>query len=811
LYWAVGYCHGSNTTVYAWSSTNAFTITNGTPQWDRSLLATPDPLAIDTAPTYLAGKGHPFIGVTQSTRVAASNYLFASIAGYLSGTNDHIIYDLGHGFQSITNTAGRAITNTVYWPTNVMAGGGFSGNAISGEWAIDIADVCLMWVLTRDATWSNAHPEVALNYCANYYLTNGGYKTDVIADSKYDDLERTLALGYDWCYDLMDSTTKSNVLYALAMRSRYMLCGFTFGLWESLTPAYTDAKGDPTGAYTDGFRVRPGSISKWGHSHGTDNCNNSFVTGMAGGADHPWCAQWFNYYVNFMLGPTYIFKNVMGSGRPYTEVHIWEKKAMLTHCFAQMALPEIGFTNNPFWKKMGDWWDLGLPMGLYQGHEAWGDTTIGREDLWQNDHFGRELSLFTQNGAYMRHWKNEWEYWKNVLNHGTSLDSFETALIPYNFPHPQITDTDTTNLNLFYPNEGWLMSVPSAPGNLACFTNGVGLIMQAKPAGSIRGHSHVNDGTYQIWAYGANVTDLGAATSTGGYGNINGVPWVTGLQLMVNGFSIFTPQYKMIEPWYSRFYAYTNGGSFLYCAADITKAYCRSNFSISGDGIPVAFVNLQSGGPTPYVSNVTRQVVFNRSKYFVVYDTVQTGNAATNTFHDVYNVQMDTLNLDTNLMSFTYTSTNAYNTNLFVTNYVSYITDPSTLTVTDQSGTNVRINPITLENEWTNGVGDVGDKWARAHALWFGNKTPANSFHFMKVIYPVKWGDTAPTITRLDNNTVAVTNGSEWDVIGFDTNTASSFNASIVVNVSGAPQNSFAGAPTSISGPMRISGPFTFK
>jgi hypothetical protein len=49
----------------------------------------------------------------------------------------------------------------------------------------------------------------------------------------------------------------------------------------------------------------------------------------------------------------------------------------------------------------------------------------------------------------------------------------------------------------------------------------------------------------------------------------------------------------------------------------------------------------------------------------------------------------------------------------------------------------------------------------------------------MSVIYPVKWGASAPTITRLDDDTVRVQNEAETDVISFNGNT----NATLIVDL----------------------------
>ena len=66
------------------------------------------------------------------------------------------------------------------------------------------------------------------------------------------------------------------------------------------------------------------------------------------------------------------------------------------------------------------------------------------------------------------------------------------------------------------------------------------------------------------------------------------------------------------------------------------------------------------------------------------------------------------------------------------------------------------------------------------NSIWVTNMVPTNQFHFMTVIYPVPPGGTPPTMGRLDNYTVAVTNGSQVDVISF--NSATTNPCTLIVN-----------------------------
>jgi hypothetical protein len=84
------------------------------------------------------------------------------------------------------------------------------------------------------------------------------------------------------------------------------------------------------------------------------------------------------------------------------------------------------------------------------------------------------------------------------------------------------------------------------------------------------------------------------------------------------------------------------------------------------------------------------------------------------------------------------------------------------------TGTDVYKNPIAGGDGWSS----ADQAYARKGTFWVSNRTPATNWHYMTVIFPVKPGDSDPTITRIDDYTVAVTNGAEGDVISFATNSS---------------------------------------
>jgi hypothetical protein len=793
-YWRVGYVSGVtnplSTNVYCWSPTYQFTISPNAAVWDRSMLANTN---------YLASKAqHPYLMLNATNNSVLLNWLNNNLAYYWTNqtstkvTNaNRINYDSGASWRTLQTNALRLITNS-WWPSNQPPASYGLYN-----WPEYTGEVAFMWAVTGSAVWSNAQPNVALDLIADDYLTNTGCYANMpncFVDPIYSSLcyneGIALALGYDWCYNLLTYSQRTNILNALAMRCRYVLKGSAL-VWTDGNPPCYNGVGDPTGQYTNGAYVPQWTLANYGRSHATDDFYLAMLQAIAGYNDHPWCADLFNMGVNYMTGPTYCYRNAMGVGRSYTLVHTATSRILATQLIYQSTFPEVAWTNNPFFQQLGDWWDRIEPVGYAAGHEAWGDCGFGQLNDWFS--MGRNLALVSQNGNYFQHWWNQENFYL-AQNHGPPQDDMLSIAIPFNINCnlPMVT---TTNFAEVLPATGWMFSSSASPSTAAGFTNGVGIVFQARPTGCVNGHDFYSDGSFQMWAYGAAVTDAGGCGS-GGSADISAyphVPWAHNT-LIINGLGQCQPYGMQCEPYYARFTAFTNNASFTYCAADLTRAYMRSNIYSYPPMLNDEFDNLYvpasrtSFGPLYCVTNVTRQLLFNRHEYLVVFDTVQTSNPPTNTFSWVYHILPPTLSLNTSNMSFTYTVTNFYN-NSNVNVYVAFVNNPSELTVTTMTGAtpsaNYRMNPFTGENYWTNSQDDYGDYVNQSSVLWFNNAQPTNSFTFMTVIYPVPPGGSAPQITPLDDYTVAITNGAQGDVITFNPNT--SYTPTLVVNAIGSP------------------------
>ena len=155
-YWKVGYIHDGVNSVYQWSNTRTFSVPATAPKWDRSLLADP---------AYMAGKGqHPHMLFNAGTRQALFNFLQDKEAKYLAGTSPVWEVDTGKGWN-IAKHAAQTTIKSAWWPVAKPAG------SVS-SWAEQIANVGLVWQLTRDPAIANSNPQLAVVALARDYVAS---------------------------------------------------------------------------------------------------------------------------------------------------------------------------------------------------------------------------------------------------------------------------------------------------------------------------------------------------------------------------------------------------------------------------------------------------------------------------------------------------------------------------------------------------------------------------------------------------------------------------------------------------------------
>ncbi len=714
-FWRIIYMDGSSNVVGT-SATRTFTLTPTATPWDRSMLA-------DTNYLLSVAGSHPHMWFNSGNVAAMGAFLQSKPwptygQGYNTQTNVAGYYQsqTWWGNSTVTNIAGGTLLSAVDAAQRVSFSYYMTGS--NSMWDIHGACVTLDYFATafRQRNWDMSDP---------YQIDPGS--------------ENGFATAYDWLYPFMTPAQRSNVLYTLKSLTKYAAYGD--GWYYMMAPSVTNR------VYTNNIQTIYYSAAKIAVSHVRYCAPLGLEICIASMGDVPDLMNMFPLFMNYSFAQ---FDPYQGDeGRGYSEQGNFKfDREFGAATLACVQFPAAKLWMNPIFTNLGTFFANWEPVGWQSTMEPWGDLGYGFLSQWYNTRYF-DLALLTQNSAIYRQYVRAWNFRQN------SPDDFALcgeAFLPFYFPTP--TEADWADTTYFDPVRGWAMSGMYKPDDWNAFTNGVGFVFQARPGGSRIEHSSFTDGQVELWAYGANCV---AAGSSGGYAKhpmyYNG--------LMVNGIGMMNPV-PPTDPYYSKFLIFTNNQNFTYVAADITKAFNRTNYQTPGLGNMTFPFYTYASNAVPYVSNIQRHVVFPHKKYLVLYDQMQTTQPAT--FQWLWHVLEPTVTMNAANASFSYTCTNDYN-NSNVTVYVQHVVDPSLMTIRNMAGTNLcKYNPFTGEN-YLGLDNDTGP--FMNNVIWANNNTPTNNWHFMTVIYPVKWGDAPPVITRVDDYTVKVQKDGLTDTINF--------------------------------------------
>lgn len=735
LYWRVA--HIVNGTTNFWTLTRKFRVAPNAQIWDRSMLA---------SESYLASKAqHPYMLFNDGNKAALRTFLDGAFASYNNGSGEgwRKLAGLAWGYM---HTYHAPNAYQAAWMTNYVS----TNNLITPlERALHLANLAFVWQLTGDSKWIANKPQTQLRWLAQYYLDRRLWDEDVVG-TQTAFIIQDLAFAYDMFYPIMTPAERAVLEQCFDLHTAQNLRGPTPHVnFFSPTSPWT-----PTNNYTGSYVVQSFSPAALGTSHWYDNHYAAMYSALAGYNTSTNARALLDMGMHYMIARGLPFgdKAGMNQGRSYGFDGI-RLLFQWTYYLAR-AFPEASFASNPLLQSNVEWLSRLEPAGWSAGNEAWGDGKYGGYDHWYPQNFGRDLACLSSNGIAWQHWVAEqgdkWEWFQS------SLFDYRNAGVP--FFHPPPAPKTNTVLAKAFIEDGWVMA-QSKPSNVReGFTNGVGIIFQARPRGSEIGHSFATDLSYQLWAYGAQLTDAGGAYNS----SISKVPFGH-YTLLVNGVGPMQGYFRQSAPWCARITAFTNGADFTYFAGDGTFAYPRVQ-QVQGGDTTQEYYRYQVNPPLGHLQSVQRQVLFQRRKYFVMQDTLKSSQDCTFTW--LYHVLEPTLKGAPTASGFSYTVTNQYAGGPTVTVYVAHCALPAQLSVTNMSGQRVYQNPINGTNYWW-----ADDPFPRSHALWYSNRTPAKNWRFLTVIYPVKAGDPVPLIRRLDDFTVEVSNGAELDVISFEKDT----------------------------------------
>jgi hypothetical protein len=565
-----------------------------------------------------------------------------------------------------------------------------------------------------------------------------------------------IAVGYDWLYDVLDAEQRSDVVRVVDLFAAHNLKGM--GFWFSSTKTgtkWTMSYVNPT--------VQRQSAAKRGSGHPWANMIYALqaVLCTIPESTSQDTRDFFEIAVNYMIARTFPYGGAQEGGYNvgvrYSALSL--NRVVPRTMFMQCRFPEMHFERNPFWASLADWHMRAIPVGMVEADSPWGDTGWGESKDWERGGLKIVYAL-ANSGAALQHSRNQLalrrkfrtdEAWNDLVLFSTFTNSFS------------IRPENITSNAAIYPVGGWAFGSSRPVNTYEAWTNGCGFIFCARPRGNDYMHDHAMDLSYQFWAYGSTITDAG-----GGMYPYAKIPMAHNV-LLVNGLGEAQPKVQWC-PNYCKLAAFETGSNYVYVAAEATRAYPVTNFTVTvGWLTPSQYTTLHSGGPLSGLTGVIRHILFMRGRYWVIYDSL--ASKTPSTFSWLYHIYENTVSqVDSNNASFTYTSNTRKLTGYdakapAVTVLVQHIA--GNVTLTDMNGTNVRSNPITGENYYNDG----NMSRIRAHAMWVSNRTPATNFHFLSVVYPIKPGASPPEIKRLDDYTVEVTNGNEHDVISFDSRT----------------------------------------
>ena len=755
-WWRVGYINSdTEKEPSAWSKVRSFTIADGATVWDRSMLADEK---------YMAEKGkHPHMLFNARNRKAMRKYMetnAAEIWGMIKSRADQTI-----AAPWWSRTPDPKVVDI-------------------GTWANGITYVALAWQLTRDPKYLAAKPQEALVRMARHYLATGGWRKDVVSGG--DGFAVTgLGYTYDWLHEVMTPRQRKEVLVAIEANCLWIRNAWW---WFTMRKPVSFAKGEPANPlaiYKGGLMAERWSGFKVPSGHPLINFYMATTTALAAYPESAIAKEYLDLSVNYAIGKTvpYGGEGGINQGRPYGYEDVFSFNAAFPLAvLCQMIFPEAKFNLNPFWRVNADWWSRMIPVGFFTGHEPWGDTGWGRYHMWAFLGFGRDLALFTGDGKAWKHYKEE-----SAVQAVSPPLHFTAHMAPFYFKEPAPEENKV--LARVFPVEGWVIGATYPSNTKACFHDGVGFVLQARPSGA-EGVAHSSPGSdlsFQIWAYGTTVTDAGSGMTP--YGKSP----MCHYSLLVDGLGMANSPYPT-DPFLSRVVAFRETPDYTYCAADGTNSYARTPRALAGWLWPGTYTKLHAPGPLSYLKKVRRHLLFVRKKYFVMLDDLETDKPAR--FSWLYHIPLlyrirdgvkppkyerltikqleprDSLKLDASPCSFKYIASNVYpfaempDTVVNVPVHVAHLARVGDLELLDLKGEKVASNPFTGEDYYKH-----SDTYKRPHALWVTNKKPETKWRFLTVIYPQKPGGPAPEIKRLDDWTVEVTCGDEKDVISFDPKT----------------------------------------
>ncbi len=774
--WRIIYYDRYISTIQETDTVHTFTLAINATNWDRSMLASSNYL-------WSVTHEHPHMYFSTNNRTAFADYLRNQYTG-------------PHGWQELTNIAYGSVTNgltSFVAPTSIITNWWNNEQVFTNlplpQLTFPFIETVLMDIHLETNTFLlSSNPATMVDMACRWWINTG--QDRVPPYQNQDTACKALPVMIDWAWPWMDVTQRSNAVYALDCTARFLV-------WEDWWCEGSALDPSRTYAYSNRF-INISSAAKYGDSHQRYDWPQALICCMSCWSDSTNLPSLLPYSINYMIG--LYTEGRMDEGRSYDQadfdgsrtfaeylesVFLFRSAKLERNPLMATYLSQFSYMETPYFRQLGD------PFGDFAAmpidfRPLTGQTFNNQSSFLFLNYNAKLWAIVSQNGAALRQY-NRWQSIYNATVSTTPFTPLQDTGVSILFNTP--SETDWPSNDWVVPEQGYASFGSTQPNDFSDFTNGVRVWMTANP-GTKNEHGQIADGVLQMSAYGAQV--IGG--HVGDY--IKHLMCGSG-GIFVDGIGTLRMEAPPKDTTTNRaqFISFTNGTDFSYLRSDITKSYPQTNYSnilLSNYNTAANFYQYASNS-RPYLTSMKRHVLFPHKKYLVLYDEMSTTTNAS--FQWLWKVLEPTISVNTNGCSFTYTCTNFLNGSN-VTVYVVPFVNPSSMTCSVISGTNLSYtNIITKEFiSYTNsttgaitGQGYYPDGNSQVSTLFnssvfIQNSTPSTNWHYGFVVYPAKWNQSAPTITRNNDYSVSVSDGVNNDTIVINSSTGDwtlDFNGSI--------------------------------
>jgi len=589
------------------------------------------------------------------------------------------------------------------------------------------------------------------------YGTGGATSPEGLGGSEdYVALNEYLSLFYDWFYDHLSPVARSQVLESLRWRTEHIVNSYS---WRG----------------RKGTRVSPSSIAVCGSSHPFENINYTVPAGLAaygtGSIFNTTYQLAVNYYsgVNNPFGPEDAWNEGPGYGLSKFK---WMVNAV---CYYDMSLEGANFGLNPFLTEIGEFFTRMAPLGL--PHLSFGNIGI-MEPYYLNNRLSsfRKLAYLTSSRRFLQSWEDTDRRLEQIgySSHRKYSRPWIEYALPFYYGEPELEPK--ASLGKLFPDGGWVGASTLYPGRLDNFDNSLGINFHARPRGAFN-HAFFGDNSFQIYAYGQNITHAGGSTQNG---DRHAHHSMSQNLVLVDGLGQAQPSHtrmqnfrkSLFKPYTARIARYLETDGTVYFKGEAANSYIQYPYRYQefwghlGDGE----INPYDEKDLSYLTRADRHVLFVGGRYFVMLDdmAVSKDRAGGSLFSWLYHVLQDVpLDWDGEKGSFSYTIED-------VTTLVKVIC-PEEFDFQDRRKQQGLVNPITGEDytKWVKKIQRYDKNFTGAypevvtHNIWITNRNPVHQLRYLAVIYPCREGEPVPEIERVDDLTVRVSCGGKTETVTF--------------------------------------------